>query len=128
MNEQYESYSFSFERMIAWKESRNLATEIYQLTSSFPINEMYSLTNQMKRSAVSISSNLSEGSGRTSPKDQAHFYQMAYSSLMGLLNQLYTSLDLNYICDEHFMKIRNHICSISFLINALRKSCLNKFT
>ena len=128
MNNQHESYSFAFERMIAWKEARSLVKEIFNLTLSFPKNELYSLTTQMRRASISISSNLSEGSGRTSPKDQAHFYQMAYSSLMELLNQLYTSLDLDYICENQFLQIRNHICSISFLINSLRKSCLNKLT
>ena len=128
MNNQHESYSFAFERMFAWKEARILVKEIFCATSNFPKTEIYCLTSQMRRASISISSNLSEGSGRTSPKDQAHFYQMAYSSLMELLNQLYTSLDLDYICENQFSQIRNHICSISFLINALRKSCLNKLS
>jgi four helix bundle protein len=117
MNNQPKSYSFAFERMIAWKE-----------TSNFPKTEIYCLTSQMRRASIGISSNLSEGSGRTSPKDQAHFYQMAYSSLMELLNQLYTSVDLDYISEAQFSEIRDHICSISFLINSLRKSCLNKLS
>jgi len=125
MNNQFETYSFSFERMIAWKESRLLVKTIYQITSQFPKEELYSLTNQIRRAAISISSNLAEGAGRYSPKDQAHFYQIAYSSLMELMNQLYTSLDLNYIDEPTLEKLKNQILTISYLINKLRKSCLS---
>jgi hypothetical protein len=125
MNNQVESYSFSFERMIAWKESRQLVKTIYEITTQFPKEELYSLTNQIRRAAISISSNLAEGAGRYSAKDQAHFYQIAYSSLMELMNQLYTSLDLNYINEPTLNKLKTHILSISYLINKLRKSCLS---
>jgi four helix bundle protein len=125
MNNQFETYSFSFERMIAWKESRLLVKTIYQITSQFPKEELYSLTNQIRRAAISTSSNLAEGAGRHSSKDQAHFYQIAYSSLMELMNQLYTSLDLNYIDEPTLSKLKKHILAISYLINKLRKSCLS---
>jgi four helix bundle protein len=125
MNNQFETYSFSFERMIAWKESRLLVKTIYQITSQFPKEELYSLTNQIRRAAISTSSNLAEGAGRQSSKDQAHFYQIAYSSLMELMNQLYTSLDLNYIDEPTLSKLKKHILAISYLINKLRKSCLS---
>ena len=117
-------YTFSFENMIAWKESRNLVKSIYKITSHYPKEELYSLTNQIRRAAVSIASNLAEGSGRSSPKDKSYFYQITYSSLMELLNQIYTSLDLQYIDDKTFNELRDKICAISYLINALRKSCL----
>ena len=110
--------------MIAWKESRNLVKSIYHITSNYPKEELYSLTNQIRRAAVSVSSNLAEGSGRTSQKDKSHFYQTAYSSLMELLNQLYTSLDLKYIDEKTFTEVRDKICAISYLINSLRNSCL----
>ena len=76
----------------------------------------------MRRAASSISSNLSEGSGRSSIKDQAHFYQISYSSNLELLNHFYTALDLSYIDEKTFEKLRNLVCALSFKINALRKS------
>jgi four helix bundle protein len=109
--------------MIAWKESRMFVKMIYEVTAQFPKEEIYSLTNQIRRAAVSVASNLAEGSGRSSSKDKSHFYQMAYSSLMETLNQIYTSLDLNYINEKVFESLRNKACSISYLITALKKSC-----
>jgi four helix bundle protein len=119
------NYTFAFEKLSTWKESRELVKEVYSITEQFPKQELFGLTSQMRGAASSISSNLSEGSGRSSPKDQAHFYQMAYSSNLELLNHFYTALDLNYIKKESFDKVRNQICSLSFKINALRKSCLS---
>ena len=119
------NYTFAFEKLSTWKESRELVKEVYAITEHFPKHELFGLTSQMRRAASSISSNLSEGSGRYSPKDQAHFYQMAYSSNLELLNHFYTALDLNYIKKESFDNIRNQICSLSFKINSLRKSCLS---
>jgi four helix bundle protein len=78
----------------------------------------------MRRASSSVRSNISEGSGRSSPKDQAHFYQMSYSSILELLNHFYTAMDLNYIDQQTFENMRNTICSLSLKINALRKSCL----
>ena len=119
-------YKFLFENMIAWRESRKLVKSIYEITSQYPKEELYSLTNQIRRAAVSIASNLAEGSGRSSPKDKSYFYQIAYSSLMEILNQIYTSFDLQYIDEKTFSDLRDKICAISYLINALRKSCLPK--
>ena len=119
------NYTFAFEKLSTWKESRELVKKIYFITEQFPKQELFGLTSQMRRAASSISSNLSEGSGRSSSKDQAHFYQMAYSSNLELLNHFYTALDLNYIKKESFDNIRNQICSLSFKINSLRKSCLS---
>jgi four helix bundle protein len=119
------NYTFAFEKLSTWKESRELVKQVYSITEEFPKQELFGLTSQMRRAASSISSNLSEGSGRSSSKDQAHFYQMAYSSNLELLNHFYTALDLKYIKKETFDNIRNQICSLSFKINSLRKSCIS---
>jgi four helix bundle protein len=73
-------HTCSFEKSEAWKESRKLVRQIYQLTKTFPDSEKFGLMSQMRRAAISVSSNLSEGSGRATVKDQKHFYRMAYSS------------------------------------------------
>ena len=118
------SHLFSFEKLQVWQETRLLSKLIYQTTESYPKSEIFGITSQMRRAAISISSNIAEGSGRTSKKDQAHFYQMAYSSGLELLNQLILSLDLGYIMEQQYIAMRLRMESISNKINALRKSCI----
>ncbi len=116
---------YSFEKLTVWQDSRKLVKEIYLLTDQFPKSELFSLTNQLRRAAISISSNIAEGSSRTSNKDQAHFYQIAYSSLMETLSQLLLAVDPGYLNEEKFnTEYRTQIEKISFQLNALRKSIL----
>jgi four helix bundle protein len=118
-------HTFAFEKLNSWQEARKLVKLVYSITASFPKHETYGLVSQMRRASSSISSNISEGSGRTSQKDQAHFYQIAYSSNLELLNHFYTALDLEYIEKDNFIKIRNTISTLSAQIAALRNSCFN---
>jgi len=118
-------HTFSFEKLNTWQEARKLVKLVYSITASFPKHETYGLVAQMRRASSSISSNISEGSGRTYQKDQAHFYQMAYSSNLELLNHFYTALDLNYIEKDDFINIRNILSALSVQIAVLRKSCFN---
>ncbi len=76
------------------------------ITDQFPNNEKYGLVSQINRAAVSITSNLAEGTSRSSNKDQAHFSQIAYSSLMEVICQLNIAFELNYIESEQYMKMR----------------------
>lgn len=115
---------YSFERLKFWKQIRELVKTIYNITKTFPDDERFGLSNQMRRAAISISSNIAEGTSRTSFKDQSYFSQIAYSSLMELLSQLILSLDLAYINDEKYNEIRLLIEDLSRQINALRKSQL----
>jgi four helix bundle protein len=120
-------YRFAFEKLDVWQDAKELTVIVYRITTDFPENEKFGLTNQMRRAAVSVSSNIAEGASRTSGKDQAHFYQIAYSSLMELLNQFIISVELGYINELKFnQNIRPIIEKISNKINALRKSRLNK--
>ena len=109
-------FIFSFERLNVWQDSRSLATEIYQDTKNFSDEEKFGLTNQMRRAAVSVSSNIAEGTARTSQKDQAHFYQLAYSSLMELMNQIIISNDLGYISDEMVINYRTKIEKVANML------------
>ena len=97
---------YSFEKLDVWVESRKWVAWIYKITSGFPSEEKYGLTSQIRRASVSVVSNLAEGSARKSAKDQAHFYQMAYSSLIEVLNQLIISNDLKFITDEQLVEVR----------------------
>ncbi len=118
-------YTYPFEKLFVWQLSKKLVVKIYTITKVFPADEKFGLVNQMRRAAISVSSNIAEGCGRKTAKDQAYFYNMAYSSLMELLNQLLISLDLGWISTEEMTEVRNEIEVISLKINALRKSILN---
>lgn len=117
-------YQFSFEKLKVWQNSRELVVILYKITNNFPQEERFGLVNQIRRAIISAASNLAEGSSRISLKDQAHFTNLAYSSLMEVLNQLYISKDLNYITEEIFIELKKKIFEISNQLNALRKSQL----
>ena len=119
-------YLFSFEKLNVWQEARKFISEIYALTKSFPSDEKFGLTNQIRRASVSIAANIAEGTSRVSSKDQAHFTNHSYSSLMEVLNHLYISLDLSYISNERFNDFRDKVVNLSNQINALHKSQLNR--
>ena len=112
-------YTFSFERLEVWIKSRFLTKKIYQLTQKFPDSEKFGIVSQIRRAVISVCSNLAEGSSRKSKKDQSHFYNMAFSSLMETLNQLIISNDLEYIDSSSLTELRNEIHTISLMLNRL---------
>lgn len=113
--------TYSFEKLACWQHARNLATWVYQITGKFPAEEKYGLISQMRRSAISIASNLAERSSGISTKDQSHFSTMAYSSTIELLNQLIISNDLGFIMDVLLVEGREKIEKHTLLITYLRK-------
>jgi four helix bundle protein len=119
-------FTYSFEKLEVWQESRLLVKEIYSALKLFPDNEKYGLVSQIKRASVSVSSNIAEGATRTSFKDQAHFYQIAFSSLMEVLNQLILSVDLGFLNNEVYNKLREQIEKTGNQLNALRNAQLKK--
>lgn len=114
--------TFSFEKLNVWQKSRQLSVAIYTLTKSFPDEERFGLISQMRRCAVSVSSNIAEGSGRHSSKDKARFTEISYSSLLELLNQLILSQDLGLISEEQLTTIRESISEIAAMLEGLYKS------
>ena len=117
---------FSFESLEVWKDVKSLTKEIYILTNNFPDSEKFGLVNQVRRAIVSVSSNIAEGSARNSAKDQAHFYQIAFSSLMEVLSQLLISVELDYIKENELQLHREKISSIAYKLNALRAASLKR--
>lgn len=83
--------------MIVWQKAMNLVSEVYVATKAFPNEELYCLTSQMRRSAISIPSNIAEGYGRHSTNDYKHFLQITVGSLYELQTQVEISLRLNYL-------------------------------
>ncbi len=82
-------HKYQFERLEVWQLSISFTKVIYQLTDRFPDSEKFGLVNQIRRAGVSVSSNIAEGSGCISPKNQARFYEIAYSSLMEVASQMF---------------------------------------
>jgi len=115
---------YTFEKLISWQNARKLAVWTYKSTAQFPAEEKFGLIPQMRRAAVSIASNLSEGTSRKTPKDQSHFSTVSYSSTIELLNDLIISKDLSYLSEEKYIEGRNLIEYQTFLIANLRKSQL----
>jgi four helix bundle protein len=117
---------FSFEKLEVWKLGRTLTKEIYKISKSFPEDERYGLTSQIRRACVSITSNIAEGSSRITGKEQARFTEISYGSLMEVLNQLITACDLQYISDEEVNNNRPLIEELANRLNSYRKTQLNK--
>jgi len=113
---------YAFENLEVWQKSRMLVKSVYQLTSVFPNEEKYGLTSQLRRASISVSSNIAEGSTRWSRKDQARFYEIAFGSLIEVLNQLILSDDLNFLPDDSLENIRIDIDSIGRMLNSLHQS------
>jgi four helix bundle protein len=107
----------SYTELEVWIKSRELVKLVYQLTKSFPKEEIYGLTNQIRRSAVSIPSNIAEGVGRQSVKETLHFLHIAKGSLNELETQLFLSFDVGYISEKEIKNIFETLISCKKLLN-----------
>jgi four helix bundle protein len=104
-----------------WKDSRKLVSEIYALTSKFPKDEVYSLTAQIKRAAISIPCNIAEGTARDSNKEYIHFLYISLGSLAELDTQLIIAKDLNFINEKDYNEISEKLNSIGKMLSGLIK-------
>jgi four helix bundle protein len=111
----------SFEDLIVWQESQALAVSVYSTTKSFPKDEQFGITNQLRRASSSISANIAEGFGRKTNKDKTHFYVIAYGSLLEVRNFLLLSHKLGYIADSELEKILIQCTNCQKLINASKR-------
>ncbi len=102
-----------------WEKAMNLTEGIYVITKGFPREELYGLTSQMRRAAVSIPSNIAEGQGRGSDREFARFLEIAHGSLAELDTQLLISLRLGYINSTKVKEIQNSMEEIGKMIRAL---------
>lgn len=91
-----------FEKLEVWKLSIQFSTDIYKLTSSFPSNELYGLTSQLRRASTSISLNIAEGSGRTTDTEFARFLDISVGSALECVSALHICLNLQLISKEQF--------------------------
>jgi four helix bundle protein len=108
-----------FRQLKVWEQSHRLTLKIYQLTKDFPKEELYSLTNQIRRSSYSIPTNIAEGCGRGSNKEFAHFLQIAVGSAYELDYQILLAKDLQYIDNVSYLELSNEVGSLQRQISAL---------
>lgn len=115
---------YSFEKLEVWQIARSLVKAIYKLTSQFPSEEQFGLTNQLRRASVSVASNIAESTSRHSAKDKVRFIVVSYGSLMELTSQIILAVDLDFITNDEHIALRPTIEELSNKLNALRNSYL----
>lgn len=111
----------SFTDLNAWQYGHELVLEIYQVTKKFPKEEMFGLTNQIRRAIVSFTSNIAEGFSRSSYKEKSQFYSMALGSLSEVQNQLLIAKDIGYLTKNEFDNLAQRTVLLSKLTNGLIK-------
>lgn len=112
----------SFTDLLAWQKAHALAVNIYTATDDFPQKEQFGLTNQMRRAAVSVSSNIAEGFSRSTKADKQHFYIMAQGSLTELQSQLLIARDVKYLDVISCKELASQSTDVQKLVNGLIKA------
>ena len=115
---------YSYKNLDAYKESKALVMQVYQMLKNFPREEQYALCDQLRRAVISIPSNIAEGSGRISLKEQAHFLEIAFGSLMEVDCQLDIAYDLGYVSQESQELLAKQIAKVAALLSGMRNKCL----
>ena len=116
---------YSYKNLKAYKESKKLVKQVYALLKKFPKEETYALCDQLRRAVISVPSNIAEGSGRTSAKDQAHFMEMAFGSLMEVDCQMDIAKDLGYVSLDEHETVTIQISQVAALLSGMRRKILN---
>ncbi len=111
-----------FKNLKIWQKGINLVVDIYKTSQNFPSEELYGLTSQMRRSAVSIPSNIAEGSGRNSDKEFSRFLDISLGSSFELETQIIIAHKLSFINDEKFNELTHDVQEEQKMITGLQKS------
>jgi len=115
-------FTFNFEKLDVWQAAIQFADLIYQITKKFPEQERFGLTNQMRRAAVSISSNIAEGSSRASRTDFARFVEIATGSLFEVVSQSRVTLNQQFLSRSDYEQIAGAAEKQCRMLSGLRKS------
>ncbi len=116
----------NYKELKVWQKSYQFCLDIYKLTKRFSKEERYGLTSQIRRSAVSVPSNIAEGYGRKSTPEYLRFLYIAYGSNCELETQLLLTGDLGYIKSDKFKEIQKDLAEVERMLKALIKSLENK--
>ncbi|PIU14206.1 four helix bundle protein [bacterium (Candidatus Gribaldobacteria) CG08_land_8_20_14_0_20_39_15] len=111
----------SFTDLMAWQEGHKLVLDVYKITKQFPKEEQFGLTNQLRRAAVSITSNIAEGFSRNSYKEKLQFYYVSLGSTTETQNQLLIARNLQYITEKTFSEIAGQAVKVNKITNGLLK-------
>ena len=116
---------YDYKQLEVYKESKRLVKMVYVLLKKFPKEEQYALCDQLRRAVISVPSNVAEGLGRYSVKEQVHFFEIAYGSLREVDCQIDVACDLKYITKAEMEEVSELISHVSALISGLRAKRLN---
>ena len=116
---------FNFEKLEVWQKAIDFADLIYNETRRFPAEERFGLTNQLRRAAVSISSNIADGSSRSSKTDFARFTEIAAGSVFEAVSQAFIARRQSFFSEEQFRNIYTNAEQLSRMLSGLRKSLLS---
>ena len=109
-----------FQNLIVYQQSKELVKLVYAKIKGFPADERFALCDQLRRSVISIPSTIAEGMGRTAEKEQAHFINIAFGSLMEVLAQMDIAKDLDYITKEEYTQVERLVNEIGKMLSSLR--------
>ena len=126
MIEEMKEPKYSYKNLEAYKESKTLVKQVYALLKKSPKEETYALCDQLRRAVISVPSNIAEGSGRTSAKDQAHFFEMAFGSLMEVDCQMDIAQDLGYVSLDEHEEVTVQINQVAALLSGMRRKILGE--
>lgn len=115
----------NFRKLTVWNSAMSLTVELYKVSEGFPKPEMYGLTSQMRRAAVSIPSNIAEGSGRGSDKDFCRFLDIAISSCFELETQIEIAFRMDFLTDQAYSQLTDSCAQVQKMIYAFRRNLLN---
>jgi four helix bundle protein len=113
---------FNFEKLDVWQKSIELADADYRRTRTFPVEERFGLTNQLRRAAVSVSSNIAEGSSRRSKVAFARFIEISTGSVFELASQIFIARRQGFLSEEIFRELYSDAQEIGRMLSGLRKS------
>lgn len=109
----------NYKELIVWRKSFQLSLEVYKITKSFPKEELYGLTSQMRRAAIAIPSNIAEGHGRRGTKEYVRFLRIAYASATELETQLLIAKETDMLGENDFEKVNGLLTEVLKMLNVL---------
>lgn len=110
-----------FRNLLVWQKNLSLVVEIYRVSGSFPVEERFGLSSQMRRAIVGVGASIAEGCGRGSRKDTLRFFQIAFGSTTELLHHLVTALDLGFLTREQFADLDAKLLGVRKMLASLMK-------
>lgn len=116
--------AFTFEKLDIWCKSKELVKDIYVIIDEIPSCEKFALKEQLRRSIISVPSNIAEGSGRPSSKERIRFIEIAYGSLMESFCQLILAAEIGYIHNDKITELRPRFEELARMLSGFRKSLM----